>query len=172
MKNCGLLRPIGLAAVLLVTACGPKAAIETAMSSEGSRRDSFEATLQIMDENPEYVDELYAATLRHPDTLDRFVRNVAKGLSNDELARMTARRLAENPDSVKAMMRALIQEAQKDERARRAVLQAIQENGEPLAALIVDDPKLLSSLLSAFAKAGVHKGQDKLDALIDALGSE
>jgi hypothetical protein len=171
MTNCGFLRPIGLATVLLVIACGPKAAIETAMSSEGSRRDSFEATLEILDEHPEYVDELYTATLRHPDTLDRFVQNVASGLTNEQLAQMTAKRLGENPESMKAMMRALVQQAQKDEKTRRALLGAIQENGEPLAGLIVNNPKVLSSLLSAFAKAGVHKGQDKLDALIDALDS-
>jgi len=37
--------------------------------------------------------------------------------------------------------------------------------------LIVNNPKVLSSLLSSFAKAGMHKGQDKLEALINALGN-
>jgi hypothetical protein len=52
------------------------------------------------------------------------------------------------------------------------VLEAISENGDAIAALIVSNPKLLNSLLSAFAKAGMHKGQDKLEALIEALGSD
>jgi hypothetical protein len=146
------------------------------MSDDESRRESFETTLRILDEHPEYVDELYTATLRHPRTLDRFVQNMAKGLSakdasSEELARVAVKRLVEQPESLKTTMRVLVQEAQKDERTRRALLAAVQENGEPLARLIVNNPKVLSSLLSAFAKAGVHKGQDKLEALINALGN-
>ena len=174
MRNCGISRPILLAAALLVTACGAgaqKPAIETVMSGDETRRESFEATLRILDEHPEYVDELYTATLRHPRTLDRFVQNMAKGLTNEDLARRTARSLADQPEAMKSMMRALVAEAQKDEHARRALLAAIQANGDPLAGLIVNNPKVLSSLLSSFAKAGMHKGQDKLEALINALGN-
>src|SRR4051794_27683332 len=76
------LKVIGLLVVTL-TGCGAsqKAAVVDAVAkSPDQRRSSFEATLRVLDQHPEYVDELYRQTRQHPPTLNRFLANAARDL--------------------------------------------------------------------------------------------
>jgi hypothetical protein len=209
---------LSLAAATLVVACSAsteKPAIDAAMKNEGMRTETFEATLRTLDENPEYVDQFFRQALKHPRTLERFLQNTAKGLEDDALARMTARRLSEQPgglkrvmistfdavsdkpaslqavaeamgerpqiaamvmvqreDAMRATMKALIREVGKNAYGRRAFLISIQENRYPMAAMIVQDSKVTSSMFEAFGKAGMKQGKKELELLVEALSSE
>lgn len=198
--------------VLACTASQQKPAVDATMADPKLRREALEATLRVTDEHPDYVDELFALTLKHPRTLDRFLQNTARGLSDDTLARMTARRLAEHPEGVRqvliatldaisdkpesltavaramearpqvsamaivqrdealrAVLKALLQEAGKDRKARVAFLAGVRENATPMAELVVKSPETMSALLGGFADAGVEQGKAELDALVKAV---
>jgi hypothetical protein len=64
---------LGIAGVLLGCSAGAqKPAISTALANDEMRAETFEATLRALDENPAYVDELFAASLHHPVTWTAF----------------------------------------------------------------------------------------------------
>lgn len=187
-------------------------ALDAAMKDDALRKETFEAMLRVTDEHPEYVDELFTATLRHPVTLDRFLQNTAVGLKEERFARMTARRLSEQPEglklilittldaisdkppsldaasaamqerpqvasmalvqreeAVRAVLHALVQEIQKDSRARRAFLLGVRDNSTGMARVIVASPETLAALLRGASEAGVTEGKKELEALIKAL---
>jgi hypothetical protein len=189
--------------------------VDVALRDDTQRKAALEATLRVLDENPQYVDELFQLTLQHPRTLDRFLKNTAKGLEQDELARRTAARLVEEPGglqriliatldeasdqpvalaavsrainerpqiaamallqvepTVHATLRAIVGEVQKNAAARREFLVSLQENSSSLAALIVSDSKVLSSMMRAFAKAGLAKGKAQFDSFLEALEAD
>ncbi len=201
--------------LMLVVGCAAssqKPAIDTALENDELRAESLEATLRVFDEHPEYVDELFQMTLRHPRTLDRFLQNAAEDLKQDALARRTAKHLTAQPeglrqiliatldeathdeaardavaramaarpqagaiaivqrdDAILASMSALIDEVMKNARARRAFLQAMEENSPELARLLANNPDLLGKMAGELAKAGVSRGGKRLEAVKRAL---
>ncbi|MGC4000761.1 MAG: hypothetical protein QM767_26235 [Anaeromyxobacter sp.] len=208
LTKVSLLRTsVASVAAILVLACSAstqKPALEAALKNDENGEETFEATLRTLDENPRYVDQFFQQALKHPRTLDRFLQSTSKGLENDDLARMTARRLAEQPNGLKQVMvatfdavsdkpaalqavaeamrerphiaaldhgptggapcerrwRALMREVEKNADGRRAFLISVQENRYPMAALIVQDSKVTSSMLEAFGEAGLTNGKE------------
>jgi hypothetical protein len=114
-----------------------KPAVEAALDNDKMRSESFEATLRVLDGKPEYVDEFFAAALRHPKTLDRFLQNTAKGLEQDSLARMTARRLVEQPQGLTQIMIATFDEVSGKPAALQAVSTSIKERPQVAALAMI-----------------------------------
>lgn len=211
-RRAGLTVTLAVSIVLACSASSQKPAVDAAMANDDLRRESLEATLRVLDQNPEYVDELFALTLQHPKTLDRFLQNTGRELANDALSRRTARHLADNPaglrqiliatldevsdeppalmavaeamkerpqpaaiamvqreDTVRLTVGALLDEVQRNAEARRWFLLAVQDNSVPMASVIVQDGKVMASLLRAFGKVGMKVGKDELAALVEAL---
>jgi hypothetical protein len=209
-----------VAAILMVAttslfACSAstqKPALAEAMESETLRRESFEAMLRVLDEHPEYVDELVLATLKHPRTLDRFVQNTSRELARDDFARRNARHLARHPrslrmtqiavldavadkpaaqdgiaqalnerpqiaamvlaqreDTLRSNFRAVVKEAMKNSKARRALLKAMEENNRELSQMLIRNPEVLGALLQGLADAGLRKGATELETLLKAI---
>ncbi|MDF3071242.1 MAG: hypothetical protein K0R38_6843 [Polyangiaceae bacterium] len=120
--------------------------------------ETFEATLRALDEHPEYVDELFVATLSHPVTLDqpkglkRTIVAVLDEASDDpaalkaaseamaERAQVSAMVVVESDASIRANLRALLQKALKNPRARRSLLVAVSENADSMARLLAPMP--------------------------------
>ncbi|HET9953660.1 MAG TPA: hypothetical protein VFQ61_04115 [Polyangiaceae bacterium] len=130
---------LGTLASLLLVACSAstqKPALDTALDNPQLRHESLEATLRVTDEHPEYVDELFALTLKHPKTLDRFLQNTAAGLEQDELSRQTARRLVERPAGLKQVLIATLDAASDKPASLGAAAEAMQERPQ-LAAMVV-----------------------------------
>jgi hypothetical protein len=124
---------------LLATSCAAstqKPAIDAALSDPQMRQESLEATLRVMDENPEYVDELFSASLRHPKTLDRFLKNTARELERDEFARFVAARLVTSPTGVKRVLISTLDAASNKPEVLKAVSEAMAERPQ-LAAIVV-----------------------------------
>jgi hypothetical protein len=129
-----------IAALGVFVACAAssqKPAVDAALENDKMRRESFEATLRVLDDNPEYVDEFFASALRHPKTLDRFLQNTAKGLERDSLARMTGRRLAEQPTGLTRVMVATFDQVSGNPAALEAVSLSIKERPQIAAMAMV-----------------------------------
>lgn len=145
-----------------------KPALETAMKNDAQRAEALEATLRVMDENPAYVDELFAAAVRHPATLERFLENHARSLTNDELARMTAKHLAAHPPGLKHVMIKNLDELSDDPKAMTAVAEAMLERPQVSAMVIARKPEAVRALVTALI-AEVRKNAEARAAFIQAL---
>jgi transcription termination factor NusB len=145
-----------------------KPAIETAMKTDEQRAESLEATLRVMDENPEYVDELFALVVRHPATLERFLENHARNLKDDELAKTTAKHLAAHPPGLKHVMVKTLDEISDDPAAMQAVAEAMLERPQVSAMVIAQKPEAVRALVTALI-AEVRKNDKAREAFIQAL---
>jgi hypothetical protein len=198
----------GALMALLLLGCSAgaqKPAIAAALDQPERRQQSFEATLRVLDEHPAYVDEFVAAARRHPKTLDRFMRDTARELRQDEFARFVAKRLtadapglqqtliacldeaSDDPAALRAMsqamlarpqlaaivivqsdasiranLRALLQEVLKNPEARRSFLVAVSENSDTMARVIAPHGSVVAELMKAFARVGVTKAEKEL----------
>jgi hypothetical protein len=140
----------GLAVMVAGCSAGAqKRAIATALDDESRRRESFEATLRVLDEHPGYVDELFSAALRHPATLDRLLRDTARELERDEFARFTATRLAADPEGLKQILIATLDEASDDPKALRAASQAMAARPQVAAIVVVQSDETIRATLRA-----------------------
>jgi hypothetical protein len=138
------------------------------MKNDEQRAEALEATLRVMDENPEYVDELFALAARHPATLERFLQNHARNLTRDELARMTAKHLAAHPPGLKHVMIKNLDEISDDPAAMQAVAEAMLERPQVSAMVIAQKPEAVRALVTALI-AEVRKNQKARLAFIEAL---
>lgn len=126
-----------------------KPAISGALENESMRRESFEATLRVLDEHPEYVDEFFATARRHPRTLDRFMKNAASELERDEFARLVAKRLTESPRGLKQVLIATLDEASDEPAALQAISEAMAERPQLAAIVVVQSDASLRRTLRA-----------------------
>jgi hypothetical protein len=162
-----------LMVLLLMTLAGcsagaQKPAIASALDDSEMRRESFEATLRVLDENPEYVDELFAAARRHPATLDRLLRNTSRELEQDEFARFTAQRLVTRPEGLKRTLIAVLDEASDDPAALRAVSEVMVERPQLAAIVVVQSDASLRGTLRALLKE-VSKNPEARRAFLSSL---
>ncbi|HUS31207.1 MAG TPA: hypothetical protein VMZ53_22005 [Kofleriaceae bacterium] len=140
------------AILLLVTACSTKqkaSITDEAYSNEGRRRELFEATLRVLDENPDYVDELYKLTLRHPKTLQRQFEATARSLSDRDVAERTAAALVNHPKGLEQVMVATLEAASDKPNAANAVVDAMQKRADIAASLLVKRPAELATISKA-----------------------
>jgi hypothetical protein len=138
---------LGVAASLGCGTSTKQALLETAFNKEGRRKDYFEATLRVLDENPKYVDEFYTLAQKHPGTLDRFLVNAAQGLSDERIAAMTAKHLAENPESLRKVLETTLEAAKDKPDARKAIAAAIRSKAALATSVIADDPEAVRATL-------------------------
>ncbi len=123
--------------------------VATALDNTETRRESFEATLRVLDANPQYVDELFQQSLRHPSTLDRLLQNTARQLREEQLARHAARHLAAHPDSLKMTLVATLDEVEDQPDAMNAIAAAIEERPEITARVMVQRESAVRRALAA-----------------------
>ena len=147
---------LGLAAATL--ACHPsvavqKSAIGAAASNEDERHKLFEATLQMLDEHPEYVDELFAQLRRHPASRDQFLLLAPRGGKDPKLAQLIAGELVKTPEAVTTISTALIDDVYTRPEAEAAFLAAVRARKQEMSEMLVRDPKSLAELTAAIAAA-------------------
>lgn len=111
--------------------------MSAALDNPKLRRESLEATLRVLDAHPEYVDDMFALTLQHPKTLNRFLQDTAAHLSDDAFARYTARRLADHPDGLRMILIATLDEVSDEQAPLQAVSQAIKERPQVAALAMI-----------------------------------
>ncbi len=124
-----------------------KSALHT-MSTE-DRRETFEATARILDEQPQLVDELYATVRRHPKTMHRFLQNTAPDLSDPALASDMGELLSHEPASIEQTLISATDAIAKEPKARMAMDRALAKRAEKTVDILTDDPNALSRLVGA-----------------------
>jgi hypothetical protein len=145
--------------LLVACACSAstqKPAVETVLSSPATRKESFEATLRVLDQHPEYVDELFAMARKHPAMLERLLENNAVGLADDELARRTAAHLAVHPAGLYRTMLKTLDAISDEPLAMAAVAKAMTERPQVSAMVLSQREEAVTTNFTALVKE-VHK---------------
>lgn len=128
-------RLLCLTAALALVACRPsvntqKAVLEEVVDNPPARREAFEATLRMLDEHPEYVDEFFAQLLEHPPALNRFLAINASGLDDPQYAALMARHLVRHPEPLtEILIQALLAAKDKPE-SQQAMARAMEQQPE------------------------------------------
>jgi recombinational DNA repair protein (RecF pathway) len=116
---------------LAFTACGcatsTKAAlIEKGVADDRRRQEIFEATLEVLDRNPQYVDEFFAMTRKHHATLERFTVDETRALKDPKLARLNATYLRDQPEALQEVMEQILAHAEDRPGAQKALADAMK----------------------------------------------
>jgi hypothetical protein len=154
--------------VAACTAGAQKPAVETVLADKEQRAESLEATLRVTDEHPDYVDELFVLTRKHPRTLNRFLENTARTLEQDEFATMTAKHLGAHPPGLKRVMVKTLDEISDDPVAMTAVAEAMVERSEVSAMVIVQKEEAVRALVTALVRQ-VQKNAKARAAFVQAM---
>jgi hypothetical protein len=156
------------AAVLLACSAGQKrAVVEEAVEPAETRHELFEATLRVLDEHPEYVDEFFElAVAKHPETLHRFVEDTAARLRDDALAEPTAAALARHPDGLERILVRTLDASSRRPEARRAIARAIAARPEGAARVLSEHPRAAATVFGAFAREATASALDAVRRLL------
>lgn len=157
--------------VLFLSACGPgatKVVVKESLAPNKQRRDTMEATLRVLDEKPEYVDEFFALARVHPPTLDRFIADTARDLDQQQLAQPTAEQLVRHPDGLHRILVDTMDASHGRPAARRAISTAIRARASTAAAILIDDPEALAAVMRASVDAA-RKNPEKAKRLRELL---
>jgi uncharacterized coiled-coil protein SlyX len=158
-----------LVAAVALAACRPsintrRALLDEVVDTEPSRRDTFEATLRVLDEHPEYIDELFKLMLEHPTTLNRFLAINASGLDDAQYAALMARHLVRHPEPLTEVMVQVLIAAKDKPEAQQAMALAMEKqprlNAEALTsrstAVSASTRALLEALLARPEARGAY----------------
>lgn len=118
-----------LIVVLLLAGCSAhtqSALIETGMKSATERHRAFEAVLEMLDHNPDWVDEFFELARKHRATLERFTVDETRALRDPKLARLMAMYLRDQPESVREIVLQLIEHIDQRPGAQKALADAIE----------------------------------------------
>jgi hypothetical protein len=149
---------------MLAAACSTSSKAEItdkAMADDERRQEILEATLRVLDDNPAYVDELFKKTLRHPRTLDRFLANTARGLSDRELAERVGAHLTQHPNGLRRVMIETLDAAQKRPDAQLAIVDAMEARAKIAAKYLVDQPEKLATVSEAIVQQAIDDPNTK-----------
>jgi hypothetical protein len=160
------------AACTLALACTvpqKKAAVAASVDDPERRRESFEATLRVLDENPEYVDEFFRLALeRHPATLGRFLRDTVRTYDDSEkLVEWSAAELVQEPPSLHRILVATLDAAAEREPARAAIARAIGDRPALAARALAEEPEVALEVMREMGELG---GSALVERLRSALG--
>jgi hypothetical protein len=142
------LRKIAIACLLLfVVGCSKESMLRSALEDPEERRDTMQLTLKIFDEHPEYVDDLFVLARGHEPTFDRLVQQAAVALEDPAFAAQVATKLANHPQAVELITRAMLVEARNSPELRRAIANAILAEGNVMHQLASENPQLVQQVL-------------------------
>jgi hypothetical protein len=163
----GFLLGLGVAGAVACSTTTKKEPARSALDAmpREQRLDTFEATSRVLDEHPEYVDELYAAARRHPRLLDRFLMNAAKDLKDRHRAEMAAKHLVADPDSLEQALVTTMDFIARVPAARAAMNRAVVSRAEEATEIMASDPATVSRVLEAALLVMEKKPQARRSAL-------
>jgi hypothetical protein len=113
------------------------------------RHETFEATLRVLDEHPEYVPEFMDITLHHESALEAVLDDTARRLQDDGLARRTANHLAKYPDGLKQTLIAVLDRISGEPAALAGAAQAMAARPQVAAIVITQREDAVKSTLHA-----------------------
>jgi hypothetical protein len=160
--------------VLFAIACGAcspaqkQPAVATALDNAEMRHESLEATLRVLDEHPEYVDEMFELSLRHPAMLDRLLRATALQLKDPSFARRVARHLANTPEALRMTLIATLDEVENRPEAAQAAARAIEERPDQTVQVMVQRDSTVRATVGALVQR-VQRDEDARRSFLLAL---
>jgi hypothetical protein len=156
--------PVGCAVASIVAclACGAavqEAIIKPPMANDSERATAFEATARLLDEHPEWVDQMYAVVQRHDRTRRRMLEDATRDLSNEGASQEQAALLAKDPAALRQILISTVDASKADPEARRAFAHAVAERSEVVADVLTDDPDAVrATLIATVESARTKKG--------------
>jgi len=138
-----------------IVSCSPaqkQPVVATALDDREMRHESLEATLRVLDEHPEYVDEMFQLSLRHPAMLDRLLHNTALQLKDPAFARRVARHLADRPESLRQTLVATLDEVEQRPEAAQAAARAIEERPDQTVQVMVQRDSTVRATVRALVQ--------------------
>jgi hypothetical protein len=150
MKSAG--GQIAFGTLLLVFGCSAgaqKPALDAALKDPNMRRESFEATLRVLDEHPEYVPEFLEVAMHHETALEAILDDTARRLQDDGLARRTANHLAKYPNGLKQTLIATLDRISGEPAALDGAAQAMAARPQVAAIVITQREDAVRSTLRA-----------------------
>jgi hypothetical protein len=164
----------GLGVVALsvsLVGCTPgaqKTVMSPAMSSEHERATAFEAVARMLDEHPEWVDEMYVVMQRHPAAFHRILTDATRDLARPEAAAEVAGLLVENPEALRQVLIATLDSA-RDPASRKAIDAAVVERSTVMGDVLTDDEEAVHAMMIATVD-GAKKKLPARRAMSRAIG--
>jgi hypothetical protein len=152
----------------LLAGCTKKELIGSQLAGPTSRSADLEASLQILDEHPEYLADVYAAARRHPRTLQAIVDMATADLGDPDLAKMVSARLALHPEVIDTVAREAIDATSKTPAARAAIDKAVGQRAATAVGMLADEPAVLAAVTKE-AIAVLEKRPAARQAVMGAL---
>jgi hypothetical protein len=160
-----------LAAAVAAAACTPaqqKPVLATALDGRDQRDTSFEATLRVLDEHPEYVDELFTHARQHPKTLTRLLHVTAQHLHEADLAQSTAAELVAAPEGLETTLVASLDAMQDAPDAMNHAAAAIEARPHETARMLVQREMAIKNTVRELVQV-VLKNPKAAEAFREAL---
>ncbi|MEJ7732611.1 MAG: hypothetical protein WKG00_25830 [Polyangiaceae bacterium] len=143
------------AMVVLATAgCSKESMLRSALEDPEERRETLALTLQIFDEHPEYVVELFAQARSHDPTFNQLVAQTAAALEDPAFAAKIADKLSAHPKAVEIMTRAMLVQSRDKPELRRAMAMAILSEGDVMQQIAAENPELVRQVLTRILVGG------------------
>jgi hypothetical protein len=163
----------------LVAGCATstkEALVDRTLHDRHRRLDSFEATLRVLDQHPEYVDEFFTIARRHEATLGRVIEDQSAAMDGDRaLARLTAEHLGRHPRALGNIMQETLVAIRHDQASRQAVATAMAAHADISAGIVTDDGDAMAKLVHAMGKkveADPHKRDEMRKAVKELLSDQ
>ncbi|MFP2910021.1 hypothetical protein ACLESD_34290 [Pyxidicoccus sp. 3LFB2] len=139
---------------LSLFACHPsvntqRKVLDEVVDQQPARREAFEATLRVLDEHPEYVDEFFAQLLEHPPAMNRFLAINASGLDDPQYAALMARHLVRHPEPLTEVMQQALVAAKDKPESQQAIALAMEQQPELAAATVTSRPESVAAITRA-----------------------
>lgn len=131
------------------SATAQKPVIETALKDPKPRTETFEATLRVLDDHPEYAPEFLAITLRHERALEAILDDTARRLQDPGLARRTGNHLAKYPEGLKQTLIAVLDRISGEPAALAGAAEAMAARPQVAAIVITQREDAVRSTLHA-----------------------
>lgn len=155
-------KTLAVGACVLLVACATtqkKQLVETGAEamSPAQRRDLFEATARVLDENPEYVDEFYAVARQHPKMLSRFFARATPDLKSKPIAETMAKLLANDQGSLAMVLAQSIDAVAAKPAARATMSKVMTEKAATVSDILTDDPTAVTAVMTSTIAAVEQK---------------
>jgi hypothetical protein len=144
-------RQLCLTVSLALVACHPsvntqRKVLDEVVDQQPARREAFEATLRVLDEHPEYVDEFFAQLLEHPPAMNRFLAVNASGLDDPQYAALMARHLVRHPEPLTEVMVQVLLAAKDKPESQQAMALAMEKQPALTANTVTSRPESVSAV--------------------------
>jgi hypothetical protein len=160
-----------LTMIPLLTACAAvpkKPLVDAAMKDPETRKDVVETVLRTLDEHPEYDDDVYQATKKHPKTFSRMIELASHDLRDKTFADSTTAIVAKDAAGTAEALVSAAEQVKKTPETNEAVNRKVSAHADLVVSLLNRDRPALDALLEAVLRAA-DKDEKARAVLLDVI---